>query len=172
MNIQDLFISRIFVHPDKELPLPNKGQGQGRGLGESYLNKMCMSAIDIDTLFATHTRQDIEIRTILILHMNDLLSPLFPSLSGLNSGDSPTGEGEGGGGKNEPSYLLNDLKHLIFLSVVHEFTYKICRTHGSTSSPIYVSKGSAAQGQASQAEQHSGDLYVCAHLFHLDIYLK
>lgn len=150
-NIQDIFVRRIFGHPEKP---------------------MSMSAIDIETLFATHTRHDIEIRTILILHMNDLLSPLLPLLSGLYSGDSPTGEGEGWGGKNEPSHLLNDLKHVILLSVVHEFTYKSCRTHGSTSSPIHVPKGSAAHGQASQAEQHSGDSCVCAHLFYLNIYLK
>lgn len=107
----------------------------------------------INTMFATHTDQDIQIRTLLILHMNDLILPLLPLLSGLNSGDSPIG-----GGKNEPSYLLNDLKHLMFLSIVHEFTYKICRTHDSTYCPTYVIKGSVAP--ANQEEEHAGQIYV------------
>jgi hypothetical protein len=107
----------------------------------------------INTMFATHTDQDIQIRTLLILHMNDLILPLLPLLSGLNSGDSPIG-----GGKNEPSYLLYNLKHLLFLSVVHEFTYKICRTHDSTYSPTYVIKGSVAL--ANQEDQHAGQIYI------------
>lgn len=80
-------------------------------------------------IFSEHTEEDIRVRTVLILHLNDLLSPLLPLVVPIDGTEVPIG------GRNHPTQLLKNLRHLIFLPVVAEFTRKICSTVTSTCAP-------------------------------------
>ena len=74
-------------------------------------------------MYARHSDEEIEIRLILLIHMNDILLPLLPLLAPVDGSKVHIG------GNNHPTQLLMRMRSLVFLSVTSEFTFKICSTH-------------------------------------------
>jgi hypothetical protein len=83
----------------------------------------------ITSVFSAHTDEDIRVRVVMLLHLNDLLSPLLPLVVSIDGTEVPIG------GRNHPTQRLKNLRHLIFLPVISEFTRKICSTVTSTCAP-------------------------------------
>jgi hypothetical protein len=83
----------------------------------------------ITSVFSAHTDEDIRVRVVILLHLNDLLSPLLPLVVSIDGTEVPIG------GRNHPTQRLKNLRHLIFLPVISEFTRKICSTVTSTCAP-------------------------------------
>ena len=88
----------------------------------THKDRLSISA-RIKNMYVRHTDEDIEVRTLLLIHMNDLLSPFLPLLAPVDGSKVHIG------GKNHPTQLLLSIRSLVFLPVISEFTYKICNIH-------------------------------------------
>ena len=80
----------------------------------------------INSIFTKHGEEDVQIRVTLLLHFNDLLSPLLLLVTSLDGSEIPLG------GPNHPTQLLKNLRHLIFLPTIAETTHKLCSTTAHT----------------------------------------
>jgi hypothetical protein len=87
----------------------------------------------INSIFKKHSEEDVQIRVTLLLHFNDLLSPLLILVTSLDGSEIPLG------GPNHPTQLLKNLRHLIFLPIIAETTHKLCSTTARTSVSTSVS---------------------------------
>lgn len=87
-----------------------------------YANNNCyLSALA--QLYAEHSDLDILLRSIVIIHMNDLLLPMLPFLS-PHDGEHLL---------NHPSCLLYHLRDLVFMSVRGEFFFRLSQSSQSYS---------------------------------------
>ena len=93
--------------------------------GRQRLDGQDLPEVTINDVFLKHTDESIQVRVVLLLHLNDLLLPLLPLVSAVDGTDVSLG------GRNHPTHLLKELRHLVFLSVVSEYTHKICSAVGA-----------------------------------------
>ena len=74
-------------------------------------------------MYVRHTVEEIEVRALLLIHMNDLILPFLPLVVPVDGSKVHIG------GTNHPTWQLMRIRSLVFLSVTSEFTYKVCSTY-------------------------------------------
>lgn len=79
-------------------------------------------------LFANFTDEDIVLRSLLFIHLNDIILPLLPLISFEDGQQS----------QNHPSKLLYELRNIIFQMVKNEFSFKVSSVHSCNNYPSSI----------------------------------